>query len=121
MLSEKDAFIRMIRENPDDEDARLVFADWCEEHGDLDLATKLRAGKGPFLTPTIADVTKWMTMHKDRRRSHIILSGGMKDLSLTACGTLTYPATITDKPGFRLCRKCVENLPLLRFRKPSQT
>lgn len=34
MNTERDAFIRRIAEEPDDDTVRLVFADWLEEHGD---------------------------------------------------------------------------------------
>jgi uncharacterized protein (TIGR02996 family) len=36
------AFIRMIREHPDDDGPRLVFADWLEEQGDADRAEFIR-------------------------------------------------------------------------------
>jgi uncharacterized protein (TIGR02996 family) len=33
-MSERDHFLQMIAENPDDDTARLVFADWLDEHDD---------------------------------------------------------------------------------------
>jgi uncharacterized protein (TIGR02996 family) len=33
-MSERDAFLRAICENPDDDTPRLVFADWLQENGD---------------------------------------------------------------------------------------
>jgi uncharacterized protein (TIGR02996 family) len=30
----EEAFLRAIVDNPDDADARLIFADWLEDHGD---------------------------------------------------------------------------------------
>src|SRR5262245_41398238 len=33
-MPERDAFLRTIRERPDDDGPRLVYADWLEEHGD---------------------------------------------------------------------------------------
>ena len=33
-MSERDAFLRAIRAHPDDDTARLVFADWLDEHND---------------------------------------------------------------------------------------
>jgi chaperonin GroEL len=52
-MNGKDALIAAILDNPNDEDARLVFADWLEEHSDpragcVRLATRLRASYGPL-------------------------------------------------------------------------
>ena len=41
-MSEEDAFLRMIRSEPDDDTPRLVFADWLEEHGQSDRAEFIR-------------------------------------------------------------------------------
>jgi uncharacterized protein (TIGR02996 family) len=38
-----DAFVKAIRTNPDDDTARLVFADWYEEHGQPERAEYVRA------------------------------------------------------------------------------
>jgi uncharacterized protein (TIGR02996 family) len=38
-----DAFVKAIRTNPDDDTARLVFADWYEEHGQPQRAEYIRA------------------------------------------------------------------------------
>jgi uncharacterized protein (TIGR02996 family) len=35
MTKEEDAFLRAIRQNPDDQLTRLVYADWLDERGDL--------------------------------------------------------------------------------------
>src|SRR5262249_49135917 len=37
-----DDFVRAIIENPDDDGPRLVFADWLEEHGQLERAEFIR-------------------------------------------------------------------------------
>jgi uncharacterized protein (TIGR02996 family) len=37
-MSEREAFLRTIKDNPRDDVAKLVFADWLEERGDLDAA-----------------------------------------------------------------------------------
>jgi uncharacterized protein (TIGR02996 family) len=46
---EKAAFFAMIRADPKNNDTRLVFADWCEEHGDPELAAMLRGGSEKWL------------------------------------------------------------------------
>jgi uncharacterized protein (TIGR02996 family) len=33
-MNDRLAFLRAIRKNPDDDTARLVFADWLDEHDD---------------------------------------------------------------------------------------
>lgn len=38
------AFWKMLKDDPTDETARLVFADWLEEHDESQLAKRLRAG-----------------------------------------------------------------------------
>lgn len=38
----EDAFLATIREHPDDDAPRLIFADWLEDHGDPDRATFIR-------------------------------------------------------------------------------
>ncbi len=34
-MSDEAGFLRAIQENPEDDDARLVYADWLEERGDM--------------------------------------------------------------------------------------
>jgi uncharacterized protein (TIGR02996 family) len=41
-MSEHDAFLRAILAEPDEDGARLVFADWLDEHGDPDRADFIR-------------------------------------------------------------------------------
>ena len=42
-MSDREAFLRTIVENPEDDVPRLVFADWLEENGDADRAVFIRA------------------------------------------------------------------------------
>jgi uncharacterized protein (TIGR02996 family) len=46
---EKASFFALIRADPTNNDTRLVFADWCEEHGDMELAGMLRGGSEAWL------------------------------------------------------------------------
>jgi uncharacterized protein (TIGR02996 family) len=41
-MTDQDAFLRTIIENPDDDTPRLVFADWLEENGDPERAEFIR-------------------------------------------------------------------------------
>src|SRR5262245_657448 len=42
-MSERDALLRQVIDEPDADAPRLVFADWLEEHGDGDRADFIRA------------------------------------------------------------------------------
>lgn len=57
-----DAFVKAIRANPDDDTARLVFADWYEEHGQPDRAeyvrTACRLARLPLADPAYPAVQK---------------------------------------------------------------
>jgi uncharacterized protein (TIGR02996 family) len=41
-MSEREAFLHAICENPEDDAARLVFADWLQEHGEEERAEFIR-------------------------------------------------------------------------------
>jgi len=41
-MTERDAFLQAIRDSPDDDTPRLVFADWLTENGDADRAEFIR-------------------------------------------------------------------------------
>ena len=42
-MTDLTALVEAIRDDPDDDDLRLVFADWLEEHGQEDRAAWVRA------------------------------------------------------------------------------
>jgi uncharacterized protein (TIGR02996 family) len=42
LMTEGDAFLRAIAEDPDDDTSRLAYADWLDEHGDHDRAEFIR-------------------------------------------------------------------------------
>jgi uncharacterized protein (TIGR02996 family) len=48
-MTPEDAFLQDIREHPDDDTPRLVYADWLEEHGD-----RTRAARAEFIRVQIA-------------------------------------------------------------------
>ena len=41
-MSERDAFLRTIAANPDDDAPRLIFSDWLEENGEPERAEFMR-------------------------------------------------------------------------------
>src|SRR5262249_62177187 len=41
-MREREALLAAVCENPDDDAPRLVFADWCEEHGESERAEFIR-------------------------------------------------------------------------------
>lgn len=43
-MTDRDTFIAGIVANPDDRVRQLAFADWLDEHGEQELAAKVRAG-----------------------------------------------------------------------------
>lgn len=43
-MTPEDAFLQDVRERPDDDGVRLIFADWLEDHGQADRADFIRAG-----------------------------------------------------------------------------
>lgn len=53
--SNKAAFFAMIRQDPTNNDTRLVFADWCEENGLDELAGMLRGGSEKWLSEFAAE------------------------------------------------------------------
>jgi uncharacterized protein (TIGR02996 family) len=53
---EKAAFFALIRADPTNNDTRLVFADWCEEHGDMELAGMLRGGSRAWIEEVAAHI-----------------------------------------------------------------
>lgn len=42
-----EAMLRAVLADPKDHTARLAFADWCDEHGEGELAAALRSSAGP--------------------------------------------------------------------------
>lgn len=51
-MTEEQAFIEAIQENPDDDAPRLVFADWLDEHGAPGKAEFLRLAVAAVRAPT---------------------------------------------------------------------
>lgn len=49
-----ESFWTMIRNDPTNDANRLVFGDWCEEHGEMELAADLRGGSEKWLRDFVA-------------------------------------------------------------------
>ena len=49
-MNERDALLKAVCDNPDDDTPRLVFADWLDEHGE-DHGADRRAGSSPGAAP----------------------------------------------------------------------
>ena len=77
-MSDLFAFIRNIKANPSDATARLVFADWLEEHGEEDAAKMFRFSAGKLdLLARVAVIDSMIdelsAKLKDDRRAEIIV------------------------------------------------
>ena len=60
-MSERDALLRAVCENPGDDTVRLAFADWCDENGEPDRAAfvRLDVSGAPTPRPTVGQMRKW--------------------------------------------------------------
>lgn len=71
-MSDQDAFMRSIIENPDDDQIRLVFADWLEENGQPERAEFIRLqcklAACEICNPEEADAWDWSCGHRPARR-----------------------------------------------------
>jgi uncharacterized protein (TIGR02996 family) len=63
-MSSEAAFLRAIRDDPDDDTPRLVFADWLEEHGD-----PVRAARGELMRVQ-CELARWVP--DLRRRTQLL-------------------------------------------------
>jgi uncharacterized protein (TIGR02996 family) len=62
-MSDRDAFLRAIREHPDDDTVRLVFADWLDDRGDplggfIRLQIELEPIRDQLDNPHVQDLTE---------------------------------------------------------------
>jgi uncharacterized protein (TIGR02996 family) len=62
MTTDESAFLTAVRDHPDDDTARLVYADWLQENGDPDRGEFIRAQVELFRTPPDSETA-------ERRRS----------------------------------------------------
>jgi uncharacterized protein (TIGR02996 family) len=65
MMTEEDAFLHAIREQPDDDTVRLVYADWLAENGQPD--------RGEFIRVQIELACTPPTEEADERRRRVLL------------------------------------------------
>jgi uncharacterized protein (TIGR02996 family) len=85
-MTEED-WLRAIQENPFDATPRLVYADWLEEHGDLQRAAEMRAGCRYRLPIT------------PQERTHLAVIAAARDCADADCVEVTVTA---DQPGYTL-------------------
>jgi uncharacterized protein (TIGR02996 family) len=66
-MSDRDALLAAIRQVPDDDAPRLVYADWLDEHGDADRAEfiRLQVEIDPYRRPD-SDLDRWRRAVIDR-------------------------------------------------------
>src|SRR3954447_2290691 len=66
-MSDRDALLAAVRQAPDDDAPRLVFADWLDEHGEADRAEfiRLQIEIDPLRRPD-ADLDRWRRAVIDR-------------------------------------------------------
>lgn len=76
-MSTANAFLRQIRENPDDDALRLVFADWLDENGDPERAEFIRAQIELSRTEHLAP--GWLELHS--RQSKLLAANRTRWLS----------------------------------------
>ncbi|MBM3981329.1 MAG: TIGR02996 domain-containing protein [Planctomycetes bacterium] len=67
-MNERDALMRAICDNPDDDTPRLVFADWVQEHGDDDRAEFIRLQCQAARLPVVSSARQ----HKENRINHLL-------------------------------------------------
>ncbi len=68
-MTERDAFLQAIAENPEDESIPLIFADWLEEHDEGPLADSIRKAMA------IAKLSMWGLCTCPLPRSGILRHG----------------------------------------------
>lgn len=118
MTNEEKGFLQTIIENPEDDGLRLVFADWCEDHGDPDRAEFIRlqieGAKLPEGDPARNDYymeiqrlwdrnkRKWFPVLSDAKRiaRTTICRGFPEKIEITADGFLEYAEQLFDEAPY---------------------
>lgn len=67
-MSDRDALLRLICENPEDDTVRLVFADWLQENGDEPRAEFIRLQCQAARLPVVSSARQ----HKQNRINHLL-------------------------------------------------
>lgn len=65
------AFLTAIVANPHDDTARLVYADWLDEHGQADRAAEIRLEHPPWLGGRGRDATRWQSLAHRLLEPHV--------------------------------------------------
>src|SRR5437588_361311 len=108
MTSDERGLIDAIRDDPDDESARLVYADWLEENGQAERAEFVRlqlaraAGEATEESRhrekqlLAAHASEWVGPHPDRE---VTFSGGMPVVTWRSLDSFAKGAAALKKPG----------------------
>jgi len=96
-MSDGDALLRTILEHPDDDTARLVYADWLEEHGQAERAGFMRAQvKGEPVPKRPNRITRLAIGESGGAFLEWTNGSGKRDRAITAysttCGVAAYSA-----------------------------
>jgi uncharacterized protein (TIGR02996 family) len=109
-MTDREALLRAIIENPADDAPRLVYADWLDEHGDPDRAEFIRLTTGPAAGHT-ARVAELLARHGDRWRAEAPVVDGIqwgRDLS----GGFVHQAYLASGKSFEAVKDALFSVPL---------
>jgi len=127
-MTEGDAFLRAICEEPDEDTSRLAYADWLDEHGDHDRAEFIRVQCELALLPANADgrrlevranellgrhMWEWVGDLRDLVREHRFVRGFVEEAEVDADVFLNCPDNIFRQAPLRkvFIRTTLELLP----------
>jgi uncharacterized protein (TIGR02996 family) len=72
-MSDRDALLAAVRQAPDDDSPRLVYADWLDEHGEADRAEFIRLQiEIDHLRRPDSDLDRWRRAVIDRRPDELV-------------------------------------------------
>lgn len=107
-MTDREAMLAAIRSSPGDNTPLLIFADWCEEHGEERLATLIRTKHRP-----VENVWKryfWFESGGAQWATRTFISYGDTEEEATMWPTL--PALGDEYPGSRIYIERVEVHPI---------
>ena len=104
-MNDRHAFLRAIKDNPDDDTPRLVYADWLEEHGEPERAELIRV---QIELPRLWEKSHLQRMHLRDRERYLLAT--CTDFLPEELVTTQCPNCIDRGPdwetGIVECRQC---------------